>query len=178
LRFVLLNVWLLVIAAALYFYIFQRAFIQGELQNALSTSALIAAMIYLLLGSVRAFTLVPSTFLVIVGLPFLPPMRLLLLTLIGILISSSLIYWFADELHLAQEIERKYPSQIARVKALLRQYEMPIIIGWSFFPLLPTDVICYVCGALEIDYKKFLLGVAIGEGTICAIYIYLGGRFL
>ena len=175
-RLVLLGVWLLVIAAALYCYIFERAFIQSQLQNALSASALIAAAIYLLLGSVRAFTLVPSTFLVIVGLPFLPPWRLLGLTLIGILISSSLIYWFADELHLAQEIERKYPAQIARLKKLLQQYEMPIIIGWSFFPLLPTDVICYVCGALEIDYKKFLLGVAIGEGTICAIYIYLGGR--
>jgi uncharacterized membrane protein YdjX (TVP38/TMEM64 family) len=55
---------------------------------------------------------------------------------------------------------------------------MPIMIGWSFFPLLPTDVICYVCGALEIDYKKFLIGVAIGEGTICGMYIYLGGRVL
>jgi uncharacterized membrane protein YdjX (TVP38/TMEM64 family) len=178
LRYALLSVWLLVIAAALYFYFFQRTFIQTELQDALSTSALVAGAIYLLLGSVRAFTLVPSTFLVIVGLPFLPPMRLLILTLIGILISSSLIYWFADELHLAQEIERKYPAHIARVKALLQQYEMPIIIGWSFFPLLPTDVICYVCGALEIDFKKFLVGVAIGEGTICAIYIYLGGKLL
>jgi len=178
LRLVLLGVWLLVIAAALYFYVFQRAFIQAELQNALSTSALVAAAIYLLLGSVRAFTLVPSTFLVIVGLPFLPPGRLMILTLVGILISSSLIYWFADELHLAQEIERKYPEQIARVKGLLREYEMPIIIGWSFFPLLPTDVICYVCGALEIDYKKFLVGVAIGEGTICGIYIYLGGKLI
>jgi len=177
LRYALLGVWLLVVASALYFYFFQRAFIQAELQNALSASALVAAVLYLLLGSVRAFTLVPSTFLVIIGLPFLPPMRLLVLTLAGILISSSLIYWFADELHLAQEIERKYPQHIARLKQLLQQYEMPIIIGWSFFPLLPTDVICYVCGALEIDYKKFLLGVAIGEGTICAIYIYLGGRF-
>jgi uncharacterized membrane protein YdjX (TVP38/TMEM64 family) len=177
LRRVLLGLWLLVIAAALYFYIFQRAAIQAELQNALSTSALIAGGVYLLLGSVRAFTLVPSTFLVIVGLPFLPPGRLLVLTLIGILISSSLIYWFADELRLAQEIERKYPAQITRLKALLQRHEMPIIIGWSFFPLLPTDVICYVCGALEIDYKKFLLGVTIGEGTICAIYIYLGGKF-
>lgn len=173
----LLSVWLVVVASALYFYIFEHALVQSELQNALSTSALIAAAIYLLLGSVRAFTLVPSTFLVFVGLPFLPPWRLLMLTLIGILISSSLIYWFADELHLAQEIERKHPAQIARVHDLLQRYEMPIIIGWSFFPLLPTDVICYVCGALEIDYKKFLLGVAIGEGTICAIYIYLGGRF-
>ena len=177
-RHVLLGIWLLVVAAGLYSYLFERAFIQSQLQNALSTSALIAAAVYLLLGSVRAFTLVPSTFLVIVGLPFIPPWRLLILTLIGILISSSLIYWFAEELHLAQEIERKYPARIARLKILLQQYEMPIIIGWSFFPLLPTDVICYVCGALEIDYRKFLLGVTIGEGTICAIYIYLGGRLL
>jgi hypothetical protein len=35
-----------------------------------------------------------------------------------------------------------------------------------------------VCGALKVDLKKCLLGVTLGEGTICAIYIFLGGRAL
>ena len=44
--------------------------------------------------------------------------------------------------------------------------------------LLPTDLICYVCGSLRINYKKFLIGVLIGEGTVYAIYIFLGGSFV
>jgi uncharacterized membrane protein YdjX (TVP38/TMEM64 family) len=61
---------------------------------------------------------------------------------------------------------------------LLQRHELPVIIGWSFFPLAPTDLICYVCGGLRVNFPKFLLGVLIGEGTICAIYIFLGGEAL
>jgi uncharacterized membrane protein YdjX (TVP38/TMEM64 family) len=100
LRSTLVGLWALVIVGALYFYFFQRTLVESQLQDALSASALAASVIYVLLGSVRAFTLVPSTFLVFVGLPFLPSWRLFGLTLAGIVISSSIIYWFAEELHL------------------------------------------------------------------------------
>jgi uncharacterized membrane protein YdjX (TVP38/TMEM64 family) len=35
-------------------------------------------------------------------------------------------------------------------------------------------LICYACGVLEVDFRKCVLGVGIGEGLICAIYIFLG----
>jgi hypothetical protein len=31
-----------------------------------------------------------------------------------------------------------------------------------------------VCGVLKVDFRKCVLGVGIGEGIICAIYIFLG----
>lgn len=74
--------------------------------------------------------------------------------------------------------ERRYPAQVARVRWLLTRRELPIVIIWSFFPVAPTDLVCYVCGALKVDLKKCLLGVAVGEGAICAIYIFLGGQAL
>jgi uncharacterized membrane protein YdjX (TVP38/TMEM64 family) len=61
---------------------------------------------------------------------------------------------------------------------LINRYELPIIIAWSFFPLAPTDLICYVCGVPRVRFWKFLLGVTIGEGAICAIYIYGGDQIL
>jgi uncharacterized membrane protein YdjX (TVP38/TMEM64 family) len=42
------------------------------------------------------------------------------------------------------------------------------------FPIAPTDLVGYVCGALHVDLKKYVLGVAIGEGAIRAIYIFIG----
>ena len=74
--------------------------------------------------------------------------------------------------------ERKHKHRIAQVKSVLQRNELPIIVGWSFFPLAPTDLICYVCGVLEVDFKKFLFGILLGEGTICAIYIFLGDYVL
>ena len=39
-------------------------------------------------------------------------------------------------------------------------------------------MLCYVCGSLKINFKKFLFGVIIGEGTVYAIYIFLGDWLL
>ena len=65
-----------------------------------------------------------------------------------------------------------------RLKAALEKYELPVIIGWSFFPLVPTDAIVYVCGVLGVNFGKCLLGVGLGEGAICAIYVFLGDQTL
>lgn len=174
LRYGLFALWVAVAAAALYLYFFKREAVQAEMRDAMSASFWVASLVYLLIGALRAFTLVPATFPLLIAMPFFDPWVLLALTIPCIAISSSVCYWFAEALHLDEFVERKYPSQIARLKDLLQSYQLPIIIGWSFFLFLPTDVLCYVCGSLKIDYRKFLFGVVVGEGTVYAIYIFLG----
>src|SRR5688572_22722251 len=174
-RWLLVTIWFALAAGALYLYFFQRDAIQRELNSAFSTSMFVAGAIYLALGAVRAFTLIPSTYLVVAALPFMPPWPLLVLTLAGILISSAIIYWFAESLKLEELFERgKHKAHVDKLRALLQRHELPVIIGWSFFPLAPTDLICYVCGVLKVNFPKFLLGVIIGEGAICALYIFAG----
>ena len=174
LRSAFIALWLVVVTSALYVYFFHRQFLERELQDALSVTSIAAATIYLLLGSVRAFTLIPATALIVAALPFFEPIPLFLLTVAGILISSAVIYWFSETLNLDQYFERKHPVEVARMKAILQRHELPIIVGWAFFPLTPTDVICYVCGAMQVNFKKFMLGILLGEGTISGIYIFLG----
>jgi uncharacterized membrane protein YdjX (TVP38/TMEM64 family) len=177
-RYSLFAMWLFIVGGALYLYFFERAFIQQELQGAFSTSMVVGSIIYLLLGSFRAFTLVPATFLLLVGLPFFPPLWLLVITMLGVVVSSSICYFFAEALHMDEFFEKKYPRQIRRLKELLQRYQLPIIIGWSFLMFLPTDLICYVCGTLRINFTKFVIGVVIGEGSVYAIYIYTADYFL
>lgn len=155
-----------------------RQFLESQLAQAgaWGPAALYAA--YVLFGAVRGFTLVPSTTLVLAALPFMAPGPLLIATLAGIMISSTTIYYFSAALKLDQKIARKHPETIARLTDLINRYELPIIIGWSFFPLAPTDLICYVCGVLRVRFWKFLVGVTLGEGAICAIYIYGGDQLL
>jgi len=173
-----IAIWLSVLFGGLYLYFFHRDSIQSQLGQAFSYSVILGYLVYLLMGCVRGFTLIPATYLVVTGLLFFPPVPLFVLSLIGILVSSSIIYFFSDALHLDEFFGRKHADLIARTKVILRRNELPIVIGWSFFPLVPTDLICYVCGTLEVDFKKLLLGVFIGEGTICAIYIFFGGHLL
>jgi uncharacterized membrane protein YdjX (TVP38/TMEM64 family) len=177
-RYSIFAMWLVIVAGALYLYFFQRDLVEAQLKNALSTSTVIGAFVYILLGSLRAFTLVPSTFLVVIAIPFFPAWLLFLITLPIIGISSGIIYGFAEILHMDEDFERKYPKQIRKLKDLLQRHQLPIIIGWSFFLFLPTDLLCYVCGTLRINFTKFILGVVIGEGAVYGIYIYLGDRVL
>ena len=177
-RYALLALWALVVASALYLYFFQREVVQAELRGALSTSTVIASIIYVVLGSLRAFTMVPATFLLFVAMPFFPPALLLLLTLPGIAISSSICYFFAEVLHMDEPFERRYPSQIAMLKRVLRTHTLAITIGWSFMLFLPTDLLCYVSGTLRTNFAKFLIGILIGEGAVYAIYVYVGDWML
>jgi uncharacterized membrane protein YdjX (TVP38/TMEM64 family) len=134
--------------------------------------------VYLALGCVRGFTLIPSTSLVLAAVAFIPPVPLFVLTLAGILVSSACIYRLSASLHFYEVFERRHMHRVERMRALLERHELPIIIGWSFFPLAPTDLICYVCGVLEVNFAKCLIGVGIGEGAICGLYIFAGDYLL
>jgi len=176
-RSLVVVTWLAVVAAAMYLYFGRRDLLQQELQDAFSASALAASAAYLVLGCVRGFTLIPSTTLVLAAVAFFPPVPLFVLTLVGILVSSASIYRLSASLRFYELFERRHKARVERLHALLERHELPIIIGWSFFPLAPTDLICYVCGVLEVNFAKCLIGVCIGEGAICGLYIF-GGDYL
>ncbi|MEI6339666.1 MAG: VTT domain-containing protein [Verrucomicrobiota bacterium] len=178
LRLALLGVWVLVIAAVAYLFLFYREAIQSELRDVMSASMLVAGFVYLLLSSLRGFTMMPAAPLLVLGIAFFPPLTLFLLTLAGILISSAIIYWFFGSLHLEEVFTLRYPRMMHRVKGLLHRRELPVIIAWCFFPVTPTDLLVFVCGVLRVSFKKTILGVAIGAGANCGIYIFLGDHLL
>jgi len=173
-RRVLGAVWLIGVAIALYLVVFDRDVIVGRLAAATAASTLAGGAVYLVLGCLRGFTLIPATSLVLLGVLFFPPVPLFVLTLVGIVASSASIYYFSEALHLDELLQRRHARHVERIRQLLDRHGFPIIVGWAFFPLVPTDLICYLAGVLRINVLVFLAGVALGEGAICAIYIFLG----
>ncbi len=178
LRYSFVIAWLLFISIALYLYFFQTAFFEKLLQSASNFSIYYGYAIFLLLGCLRGFTFIPVTSLIVLGLLFLNPIPLYILTIAGIIISSASVYYFSKLLHLDEFFERKYNRRITKIKSVLQKNELPIIIGWSAFPFLPTDLICYVCGTLRVNFAKFIIGVIIGESITSAIYIFFGHYLL
>ena len=50
-----------------------------------------------------------------------------------------------------------------------------LVVGWSAFPLVWSDVIYYVAGTLRMHLGKFAAGVALGELPIAGFYVLEGG---
>ena len=177
-RYFRLAGWLLFLVTFFYVYLFRSNFLTSELRGAMSASVVTGYVAYLLIGCVRGFTLIPSTSLVLLAIPIFPPLPLFALTLAGILISSMSIYYFSESLHLNDAFEGKHGARVKKLKQIIQGNSMIIIFTWSLFPLVPTDLICYVCGALRIDFRKFIIAVFLGEGAICGFYIFLGSYMM
>ncbi len=177
-KFLLIGMWVLVFSFSLYVYFFNPDLLKSQFLSLSGTSLVLGYVIYLLAGCLRGFTLIPITYFILAGIVLLPPVPLYILTLIGVLVSSASIYYFSEYLNFDKYFEANHKKEIDRIKGFLAKNELPIVIVWSFMPFLPTDLICYVCGTLEVDIKKFLIGVLIGEGVSCAIYIFLGKEIL
>jgi uncharacterized membrane protein YdjX (TVP38/TMEM64 family) len=178
LRRLLTTIWVVGAGAALYLYFFHRDRLEDALAGATGASLVAGGSLYLLMGCLRGFTLIPVTSLVLLGIVFFPPVPLFVLTLAGILVSSASVYYFAEALHVDDVLRRKHGHQMDRVQRLLERYGFAIIVGWAFFPLLPTDLICYVSGVVRVRITTVLGGIAIGEGAVCGIYIFLGDSLL
>jgi uncharacterized membrane protein YdjX (TVP38/TMEM64 family) len=178
LRRVLVSMWLVVAASALYVFFLHPDALRRELQQATSWSYMAGAGLYLFFGCLRGFTFIPSTALVLISVPFFAPAPHFLLTLVNIIVSATSIYFFSEALHVEELLARRHQARTAALKEWLQQYGLPVIIAWSFFPLTSTDLITYVCGMLRVNFARCLFGVTVGQGSICAVYIFVGDQAL
>jgi len=128
--------------------------------------------LYLFILTFIGLTFIPSTPFAVAGVLLFPPMEAYLINLTGIITSSIVVYYFTKYLRLDVWLESKYPVQIEKIKKALQKKELPIIAGWSFFPVVPTDLIIYASSSLKIPYWKCAVGIIIGEGTLNAFYIF------
>ncbi|WP_196886399.1 TVP38/TMEM64 family protein [Aureivirga sp. CE67] len=131
--------------------------------------------IYILLTFVRGFFLIPSTPFVIGGSLLFPDQLFLVLmiSISGVLFSATLLYFLADKLGFSDYFKTKQSKSIEIWKTRLKSPKaIYFVIGWSFFPFVPTDVICYVAGLVKMPFKYMITGVFIGELVLDVFYIY------
>lgn len=176
----IIAVWLLLIVTAFSAYlIWPEAFAPSSIARFLREFQNEALLIYLLISVIRGFTLLPSTPLVLAGTMIFPSSPWLVLTasLFGILASSSMIYWFSDLLGFDEYFESKKPHHIRKIKSKMEHpFGLGFVALWAFFPLVPTDAVCYVAGTIRMHFSKFITAVLIGELVLCSLYVFGGGH--
>ena len=140
-----------------------------------------ALLSYTMLSLLRGFTLLPSTPLVLAGTLLFPgqPIIVFAISILGIIFSSRMIYFFSDLLGFSEYFSDSKPKLTKKVKARLEHPLGSLFVAlWAFFPFVPTDLVCYVAGTTRINYVKFIFAIFVGESILCAMYIFGGGSLM
>ncbi len=171
-------IWLLAILGIIIFFILNpSSFTAENIAEFLKEFENQAIVIYILLSLARGLFLIPSTPFVLAGAILFPhmPWTIFTISMMGVLFGSSAIYFFSDLLGFSEKLEKKYPKQIQKWQRRLNSPKsIWIVIAWSFFPFVPTDLICYVAGIVKMPYRFLLAGVFIGEAVLVYFYVFLG----
>jgi uncharacterized membrane protein YdjX (TVP38/TMEM64 family) len=181
-RLILLCLWAAVILTAVALYLSHPTeFTAANIAAFIHSFESEILVVYLAISALRGFTLLPSTPLVLAGTLLYPdqPWLILAVSMSGILISSSLIYFCSEALGFTHYFETKKPDAVARIRRRLEHPSgLAFIFLWAFFPLVPTDAVCYVAGSTKVSFYKFILAVFGGELVLCSLYIFTGSSIL
>ncbi len=177
----IIILWLvLIICCGLYFLAHPWFFTVDALKIFLEQFWGALLIVYFFLSALRGFTLIPSLPFVLVGTLLFPDNLYFVfaISLIGILLSSTMVYFFSREIGFEEILLKQYPHAIKRYEKWIHSYWFLTVSIWSFVIIVPTDLICYVAWVLRMNYWKFIFAVALGESIVCSFLIFGGGALL
>lgn len=180
-RLVALCVWAATIIAAIVLYTSDpQRFSPEQIASYLREFGGTALFVYLAVSTLRGLTLLPSTPLILAGTFLFPrqPWLVLAISMFGIVASSGMIYWLSDALGISSYFENKKPHHIPKIRSRLEHpLGLLFVVAWAFFPLVPTDAVCYVAGSIRMNFTRFMTAIFLGELVLCSVYIF-SGRYL
>ena len=172
------QVWLCLVAIVLVsLLIFPDWLSRDSISELLNNFGTMALIVYIVLSLTRSLLMIPCTPFVLAGAISFPqwPLIVFVISFTGIVLGAFLVYSFPSFGNYDEFLEEKYPGKIAALKENMQgKYAFAIVAGWSFFPLVPTDVICYVAGIAKMSFKKMVMALLIGEIPLVTTYIFLG----
>lgn len=159
------------------YFVYPSMYSTASLQYWVEWCSLNIWLAYILITILRGVFLLPSTPFVLGGVFLLPhsPAFVLFVSMMGVMLSACLVYYHSGRLNFSHKIVGKYPERVHRLSERLQSRRSTMVITfWSMFPLIPTDLICYVAGLAKMPLPYMLAGVLIGELCLNFCLVYLG----
>ncbi|GLO60301.1 TVP38/TMEM64 family protein [Vibrio sp. MACH09] len=176
-KYTIYTIWLTCIVTLLISYVINpNLFTPQNIKLLVETYSNELMITYISASLIRGLFLIPSTPFVIVGALLFPDdlLSVLLISIISVMFSATLLYYFSDLLGFSQYLERKHPVSVKKWRSRLNSRKSILVTtGWAFFPLVPTDLICYVSGIVAMPFTHMFIGIFLGEVSIISIYLFL-----
>lgn len=172
------RVWLILVVIILSLLVIFPSLVSREsIAQILDRLGPLALVGYLMLSVFRSLLLIPSTPFILAGAVSFPeqPVLVMGISLVGIVAGAYLVYRFPSIGGYDKALESRYPEKIAMLKEKMHsKYSFWFVAGWSLFPLVPTDAVCYVAGVARMPVKKMLGALVLGEIGLVAFYVFVG----
>jgi uncharacterized membrane protein YdjX (TVP38/TMEM64 family) len=134
---------------------------------------------YVVVSLFRGVLLLPSTPVVFAGGILFPGLlwMVLLVSMVGIVFSATLLYRFPGYGGYDQWLETRHPERLAQLRVHLIKPRAQLLVAlWAFFPVVPTDLICYAAGLVRMPFQRMIIAIVIGELPLVTAYLLLGTR--
>ncbi len=175
-KFYLRVIWIALILLGLMLFFLNPSYFSKEsisLFVARHSSHLL--LTYFIISSLRGLILLPSTPFVLAGILLFPTalLSVYLISIMGILLTSTLLYFSSLYLDFSQLFSEKQREKSKKFTKRLKKNGFWMVLGWSFFPLVPTDLICFIAGSIRMKFLPYLMAIFIGESILIGVYIGL-----
>lgn len=174
-------IWLSLIATMFVFLAFNPKYLSvSYLSEAIRHYEENIWLVYTAMLLFRCLLMFPPTPLLFLGYVVFPKYIFLVtgMVVISIMISATFFYFFAGSMGWHHFFRKRYPERMNKIETKLRQPKaLYIVMFWSFLPVFPTDVLCYVAGIVRMPFKIFISGVFLGQLPIMYLYALLGDYF-
>ena len=159
-----------------HYFIFPEKYTADFLLEFFQSNSTAVFITYVVLSVIRSVFFLPSTIFVIMGVVLYPdePFLVLTVSMLGILLGATWIYLAAGFLKVEALFSANTQKKFQKAEIGMNKYGFWIVLFWSFFPAVPTDLICYVAGYSKMSYLKFFTALFVGELVLVSLYIWTG----
>lgn len=133
---------------------------------------LIGVFLISLVSASTVMVMVPGWVLVTLAGHIYPPFLVGLVAALGYTLGETTAYFLGRGGNYI--IEKKKLASLDKIKEWFKKHGFIVLPVFAAIPPMPMDLLSFVAGTLKYDFKRFLLGVFIGELAKCMAYAYLG----
>lgn len=132
-----------------------------------------SALLFLMIASLRIFTLVPCTVFIIVAGMLFSPLETVILTTVSNLLSEILLFSFT-KLTFGMNYQNKIIDKYPKLYNVIEKNNVQILALGVSSPVVPSDVVCFFSVLTGISFNKYILTIFLADTPIILLYTFLG----
>lgn len=141
--------------------------------NFLNTYEEYSAVLFLIIASLRIFTLVPCTVFIIIGGILFNLLEAFILTAIANLISEILLFFFA-RVTIGMSYQDRIIQKHPKIYNMVKKNNVQILALGVSSPVVPSDIVCFLSVLTGITFAKYVVTICIADTPIILLYTFLG----